>query len=323
MEDHKMLDRRRLSSGIAAMLDAKRPGDSTPLYTMTVEQARHSDLEAIRQQAGPEEAVASVWDESVPRLSGSIKARVYRPATDDVLPAVVYYFGGGWVLGNLETSDAICRILCNRGACAVVAIAYRLAPEYPFPAAVQDADAGLSWVVSNAVRLSIDPNRIVVAGDSSGGNLAAAVAQIRRDGTPRLAGQVLIYPSVDQTACGGSMELDDPLVFNTHSVAWYRSHYLGPSSDARDPRASPGLATNLAGLPRAMILTAEFDPLRDEAEAYARRLHDAGVPVRHRRYDGCIHGFFAMASLPEAQVAHDDVGRELRDMFTEAPVPSP
>jgi acetyl esterase len=311
-----MLDRSRLSLGIADLLDAKRAGDVRPLYTMTVEQARHADLEAIREQAGSREAVASVLDETIPLPSGSIKARVYRPAADDVLPAVVYYFGGGWVLGNLETSDAICRSLCNRGGCAVIAIEYRLAPEHPFPTAVEDAVAGLSWVVSNAAKLTIDPDRIVVAGDSAGGNLAAAVAQILRDGTPRLAGQLLIYPSVDQTASGGSMDLDDPLVFNKRSVDWYRSHYLGSSSDAWDPRASPGLTSNLADLPQAVILTAEFDPLRDEAETYGRRLQDAGVPVRQKRYDGCIHGFFAMLSLPEARAAHDDVGRELRRMFT-------
>lgn len=284
---------------------------------MTVEQARHADLEAIRAQSGSGEAVGSVMDEIVPLAIGSIRARMYRPVTENILPVVVYYFGGGWVLGNLETSDAICRSLCNRGDCAVVAIEYRLAPENPFPAAVEDAVSGLSWVVSNARRLAIDPDRIIVAGDSAGGNLAAAVAQIERGGTLRLAGQLLIYPSVDQTASGGSMELDDPMVFNRRSVDWYRSHYLRSTADARDPRASPGLTSNLAGLPQAVILTAEFDPLRDEAEKYAQRLQDAGVAVRLKRHGGCIHGFFAMLDLPEARAAHDDVGCEIRRMFTE------
>lgn len=148
-----------------------------------------------------------------------------------------------------------------------------------------------------------------------GGNLAAAVAQMVRNGRPRLAGQLLIYPSVDQTASGGSMEIGDPLVFNKRSVEWYRSHYLGTSSDARDPRASPGLASHLAGLPQAVILTAEFDPLRDEAETYARRLQENGVQVYLKRYEGCVHGFFAMLNLAETRAAHDDAGRELRRMF--------
>lgn len=151
-----MIDRSRLSPGIAAALDAKRAGDATPLYAMTVEQARRSDVESIREQTGIPEEVASVSDETVALATGSIRARVYRPTMGEALPAVVYYFGGGWVLGNLETSDGICRSLCNKAGCAVVAIEYRLAPEHPFPAAPEDAVAGLSWVVSNAPQLGID-----------------------------------------------------------------------------------------------------------------------------------------------------------------------
>ncbi|MCE6996420.1 alpha/beta hydrolase [Saccharothrix sp. S26] len=288
-----------------------------PLYTMSVEQARAADLAAIRAAAGAGEPVRHVSDRSLPGPGGDLPVRVYRPVdTAEPLPTVVYFFGGGWALGSVETSDEICRALANAVPCQVITVGYRLAPEHKFPAAVDDCRTAVTWIAEHAADLGVDPDRIAVAGDSAGGNLAAVVALDRRG--RGLVAQVLVYPNTDHRGDTASMrENDDPAAFNRRSVAWYWGHYLADPADGRDPLASPLLAEDLSGLPPALVITAERDPLRDEGERYAERLREAGVPVVATRYTGVAHGFFAMSGVVDAaREARAEVAAFLRERFT-------
>ncbi|MFD1145521.1 alpha/beta hydrolase [Saccharothrix hoggarensis] len=273
---------------------------SAPLYTLSVEQARAADLAAIRAAAGAGEPVRHVTDRHLPGPVGDLPIRIYRPVdAAGPLPTLVYFFGGGWALGSIETSDEICRALANAVPCQVITVGYRLAPEHKFPAAVDDCRTAVAWIAAHAAELGVDPDRLAVAGDSAGGNLAAVVTLDR--GGPALAAQVLVYPNTDHRGDTESMRAnDDPAAFNRRSVAWYWGHYLASPDDGRDPRASPLLAEDLTGLPPALVITAEHDPLRDEGERYAERLRAAGVPVIATRYAGVAHGFFAMSGVVDA-----------------------
>jgi acetyl esterase len=273
---------------------------SAPLYTLSIEQARAADLAAIRATAGAGEPVRHVTDRHLPGPGGDLPIRIYRPVdAAGPLPTLVYFFGGGWALGSIETSDEICRALANAVPCQVITVGYRLAPEHKFPAAVDDCRTAVAWIAAHAAELGVDPDRLAVAGDSAGGNLAAVVTLDR--GGPALAAQVLVYPNTDHRGDTESMrENDDPAAFNRRSVAWYWGHYLASPDDGRDPRASPLLAEDLTGLPPALVITAEHDPLRDEGERYAERLRAAGVPVIATRYAGVAHGFFAMSGVVDA-----------------------
>jgi len=278
------------------MRDRRMRDGVVPLYTLTVEQARAEDLAAIRSAGGDPESVHQVIDRTIPGPEGELPIRIYRPDADGALPALVYYFGGGWTLGSVDTSDGICRSLTNATGCTVVTIGYRLAPEHKFPAAVRDCFAAVEWIAAHGAEIGVDPARLAVGGDSAGGNLAAAVTLLARESGPGLVGQLLVYPNTDYLADGGSMvDNADPALFNRTSVAWYWKHYLAAESDGADPLASPLRAEKLHGLPPALVITAEFDPLRDQGEEYAERLAAAGVPVELTRYDGMVHGFFAMA----------------------------
>jgi acetyl esterase len=300
------------------MRDERVRAGVQPLYSLTLEQARAADLESIRAGAGDPEPVHEVVDREVPGPAGPLAVRVYRPGPDRPLPTLMYFYGGGWALGSLDTGDAVCRALANRAGCLVVAAAYRLAPEARFPAAVHDCHAATAWVAANAAEVGADPDRIAVGGDSAGGNLAAAVALLARDRADvALAGQLLVYPNTDHGSDTTSMrEADDPALFNRTSVAWYWGHYLSTQEDGLDPLASPLRAPSLAGLPPALVITAEYDPLRDEGEAYARRLAAEGVPAELIRYDGMAHGFFTMVgTLDTARTALDAAAERLRVWF--------
>jgi acetyl esterase len=276
---------------VQAMRERREREGVPQLYTLTLEQARANDLAEIQAAAGTGEAVASVVDRLIPGPAGELPIRIYSPVRDEPLPVLVYFFGGGWTLGTIDTADAVCRRLANAAGCAVVAVGYRLAPENKFPAAVHDCFAGVTWVLSN-----MDPSAVAVGGDSAGGNLAAAVTLLARDEGVPLAAQLLVYPNTDYASDTPSLrEGDDPFLFNKTSVAWYWGHYLSAPEDGLNPLASPLRAASLAGLPPALVITAEYDPLRDQAEQYARRLADSGVPVTLSRYDGMVHGFFCMA----------------------------
>ena len=233
--------------------------------------------------------------------AGPIPLRIYTPvaAPNTGLPGLVYFHGGGFVLGDLESHDALCRLLANESGCRVVSVDYRLAPEHPFPAAVEDCFAALLWVEANSSAMGIDPNSIAVAGDSAGGNLAAVACLLaKQKGGPRIGFQLLIYPST-------SFRHDSPSVLafgsgymlNQATIEWMVSHYIPKEADRGDMRLSPLAATDLKGLPPAYVVTAGFDPLHDEGAAYAQKLKAAGVPVVHVDYPSMIHGFFNMQGV--------------------------
>lgn len=266
-----------------------------PLYEMSVAEARAADLAAIQAGRGPATPVGTVSSLRIPGPVGDLDARLYQPKGEGPFPVVLYFFGGGWTLGNLGTCDEVCRRLCRGVDALVLSVAYRLAPEHPFPAAPHDCYAATQWATTELAKYGGDPSRIAVAGDSAGGNLAAAVTFLARQGGPELTCQVLIYPNTEHGADTESMRaFTDPALFNRHSVAWYWGHYLSRPEDGADPLASPLRAPDLSGLPPALVITAEHDPLRDEGERYARRLMDAGVSVKQVRFDGVAHGFFTM-----------------------------
>jgi acetyl esterase len=230
----------------------------------------------------------------------------------------VYVHGGGWVIGNLEAYDATCRALANAAGCIVVAMEYRLAPEHKFPAAPEDCYAAACWVADNATAMHGDPRRIAIGGDSAGGNLTAVVAQMARDrGRPALVYQLLVYPVTNYSFDTVSYrENADGYLLTRDAMEWFWNYYLRSAADGSNPLASPLRTNNLRGLPPAMVLTAEFDPLRDEGEAYAVRLREAGVPVTLKHYAGMIHGFFSLgAVLDQGKQAVADAAAALRTAF--------
>ncbi|MFI9331453.1 alpha/beta hydrolase [Kitasatospora sp. NPDC052868] len=302
----------------AEALRAQRARAGTPpLYTLGLAEARAADLADIQAAAGNPEPVGAVEEHRIPGPGGELTMRIYRPAgAAGRLPALLYLFGGGWTLGSPDTSDAICRSLTNAVGCVTASVGYRLAPEHPFPAAVHDCRAAARWLAEQADTLGIDPARLAVGGDSAGGNLTAALTLIARDeGGPALRHQLLVYPNTDHGADTASLrEHDDPALFNRRSVAWYWGHYLADPADGDHPHASPLRAADLSGLPPATVITAEYDPLRDEGEQYAEALRAAGVPVEARRYAGMPHGFFAMAGVLDAGgEAHEYAAQRLRE----------
>jgi len=293
-----------LDPQMQAVRDQRERDHVPPLYAMSLADARAADLASILQSGGEPEPVYEVADLTISGPGGDLPLRLYRPSGERPLPTLLYFFGGGWVLGTIDTADGVSRSLANSSGALVAVVGYRLAPEYPFPAGVQDCYAAVRWVAEHADEIGADPARLAVGGDSAGGNLAAAVALRARDDGPALAGQLLVYPNTDQLADDQSMRAaNDPFLFNRHSVAWYRQHYLAHPGDAADPLASPLRAESLAGLPPALVITAEYDPLRDQGEAYARRLAENGVQVDLSRYPGMAHGFFTMAGAVDASRA--------------------
>jgi acetyl esterase len=239
--------------------------------------------------------VGGTRDLEIPGPGGAIPLRVYRPEGDGPCALMMMYHGGGWVVGNLDTHDEACRQFCAGTGAVVVAVDYRLAPEAKFPAPLEDCFAATVWAVANAAELEVDAGRVCVAGDSAGGNLAAAVAMMARDrGGPAIAHQCLIYPVTDRNFETSSYKenAEGPILTRT-MMEWFWDHYLADESQAGDPLAAP-LHGNLAALPSATVLTAEYDPLRDEGIAYAEALSAAGVEVEHRLYQGMIHGFVTL-----------------------------
>jgi acetyl esterase len=306
-----------LDPQLQAMRDQRERDNVPPLYTMSLTEARAADLASIRDSGGAPEPVYEVADLKITGPGGELPLRLYRPASERPLPALLYFFGGGWVLGTIDTADGVSRSLANSTGALVAVVGYRLAPEHPFPAAVDDCYAAVRWVAEHSGEIGADPARLAVGGDSAGGNLAAGVALRARADGPALAGQLLVYPNTDQLADDESMRAaDDPFLFNRHSVAWYRQHYLASPGDAASPLASPLRAESLAGLPPALVITAEYDPLRDQGEAYARRLADDGVQVELSRFPGMAHGFFTMAGTVDAsRAAIAQAASQLRAWF--------
>jgi len=289
------------------------------LSSMGVAEARRM-MEVMSQMRGTPVEVASAVDRCVPGPLGDIPVRVYTPQGTAPFPLLVYFHGGGWVLGSLETHDGICRALAAGAGCVVMSVDYRLAPEHRYPAAAEDCYAATQWAHAHAAELGADAKRLAVGGDSAGGNLAAAVPQMARDrGGPPIACQLLVYPATDATTFERPSYRDNATgyLLTTEDMRWFWGHYLGEArARAAEPYCSPLQAKSLTGLPPALVITAEFDPLRDEGEAYAARLEEAGVAARLTRYHGMIHGFFGMgAMIDQANAAVKDACGNLRLAF--------
>jgi len=274
-----------------------------PMHEMSPAEARAGFrmLTVGMRTPGSVVAVKSVEDRVVPGADGGLPARVYRPDETGPLPTLVFLHGGGWVIGDLDTHDNTCRQLARDAGCVVLSVAYRLAPEARFPAAVDDAIAATRWAAAHLDELG-GSDRLAVGGDSAGGNLAAVVAQT----TPEtLSAQLLIYPATDVASEHPSrLENGTGYFLETPTMEWFFEQYAGDVPDI-DARLSPALAEDLSGLPAAVVVTGEYDPLRDEGDAYAAALEAAGVRVEHRRFDGMIHGFFDMG--PASAAARDAI----------------
>ncbi|SDE67645.1 alpha/beta hydrolase [Rhodococcus tukisamuensis] len=304
-----------LDAEVAALLGALNTG-FPKVETMTGAQARATVRARLQLPAEPE-PVGGLVEAAVPGPAGEIPVRIYRPAsTSDVaLPVVVFAHGGGFVFCDLDTHDGFCRAMSNGTGAVVVSVDYRLAPESPWPAAAEDVYAVLGWVHRGAAALGVDPDRIAVAGDSAGGNLAAVTALLTRDrGGPALAAQALLYPVIAADFDTESYRAYGEGYFNTRAaMQWYWDQYV-PVADREHPYASP-IRAQLAGLAPAVVLTAGFDPLCSEGDAYAEALAAEGVPVTHRRYDGAIHGFATIGALTIARRAQKQLWADLSELL--------
>ena len=310
------VDGRTLDTRTQWFLQLLARSGQKPMHMLGVAQARVEFDLFQPVLSGRPAPVGEIVDRTIAGPGGRLRVRIYRPAGSvaRLLPTVLYLHGGGWAIGSLEAYDLPCRFFCARSGCAVVAVDYRLAPEHKFPAGLDDAVASFRWLAGNAEDLGIDPDRIVVAGDSAGGTLAAVVAQQVRGEAHVPCLQWLIYPATDLAADTPShASCGEGFLLTRADMAWFRGLYLNDLSEAADPRVSPLRAADLAGLPPALVFTAGLDPLRDEGQAYADKLTAAGVKTVHREFDSLIHGFVGMrGALQAAARAMDDMVAGLR-----------
>lgn len=304
---------------VQVYLDQMASLNMPPMSSMTPEVIRQG---VAMQLAifGEGEPVARVENRTIPGPAGEIPVRIYTPEGDGPFPVLVFFHGGGWVICTLDTHDGQCRSLANGARCVVVSVDYRLAPEHKFPAAPEDCYAATKWVAGHAAEINGDGARLAIGGDSAGGNLTAVVAQMAREqGGPRLVFQLMIYPATNfQAKTASKRENGEDYGLTRDDMAWFTNHYLNSADDERNPMASPMLARDLSGLPPALIITAEYDPLRDEGEEYGQLLKQADVPVTVSRYDGMIDGFFGMANMfDRAKEAIAEASQALRAAFDE------
>jgi len=309
-----------MSSTLDAQVEAYLHGLSEqglpPLYRLSLAEAR----ETYRELSVPDEppsAVADVTDRTVPGPETDVPVRIYTPDADGSLPALVFFHGGGWLLGDLETHDALCRALATETECVVVAVDYRLAPEHRFPAGLEDCYAATRWVADNAASIGADPGALAIAGDSAGGALAVGVALLARDRDgPAIRYQVLAYPATDYAFDTESYEENAQGYFLTRKdMERFWDGYLRSELDGTHPYAAPLRTESLEGLPPSFVLTSGFDPLRDDGRQLAERLADAGVQTRHVQYDDMIHGFLTMLADPDLDRAHEaiaEIGEAVR-----------
>lgn len=276
-----------------ALLDELSALGQPPYAALSPQDARQA-MRVRLANVDEAETVDRVEDLFIPCPAHQIPVRLYLPGANAALPVLVYFHGGGWVIGGIDTHDNFCRHLANAAACAVVSVDYRLAPEHKFPTGLEDCYTAVQWIIANAMAFNIDPSRMAVGGDSAGGNLAAAVTLLAYDrGGPDLSYQVLIYPLTDYwiPSPPSYMELGVGYSLTRDSMIWFWHHYLPSSTSPDNPYLCPLRASSLEGVPSAFVVTAAYDPLRDEGERYAERLKEAGVPVVLKRYDGMMHGF--------------------------------
>jgi acetyl esterase len=303
---------------LVALLERASKSPLPPYYEVPPAVARRLYRDTRGALTPDPPAVESVQLLMAPGAAGPVPLRAYRPkgaGREEVLPALIYYHGGGWVIGDLDTHDVVCRTLCNAARCAVFSVEYRKAPESPFPAAVDDCFDALKFVAGKANELKVNARRLAVGGDSAGGNLATVMALMARDaGGPAIALQLLIYPGCDQRMGHPSITANgDGYLLTKKSMEYFRGHYLPNREDWTDWRASPLLAKSLKGLPPAYLFTAGFDPLRDEGREYAERMQKEGVQVEYRNYDDMVHGFITMGRvLDTANAALADCAKALK-----------
>jgi len=303
-----------LDPTLEAVLEQLSAAGGPKIHEVGPEEAR--TFYASMQLPAPEVPLASVEDRNIPGPEGEIPIRIYKPEAPGPLPALLYFHGGGWVIGSIETHDASCRELADKAGCAVVSVGYRLAPEHRYPAAADDCYAATCWLAEHGAALGIDPARMAAGGDSAGGNLTAVVAQMARDrGGPQLRLQLLLYPVTDADFERPSyVENGEGYLLEAAAMRWFFDHYAPEPRQRAEPYCSPLQARDLAGLAPALVITAEFDPLRDEGEAYAERLKAAGVPTTHTRYAGMTHGFFSMSAIVDgARQAVEQAATALRE----------
>ncbi|TDW24992.1 acetyl esterase [Rhizobium azibense] len=313
----------RVDPGAAHVLALGRAANQSPFELGTAKEARAAYNAGCLTLQGDRELVAAIEDRTVVGTGGPIPLRIYRgvgaPIAD--APALLYLHGGGWVVGTLESHDEICRWFANIGACIVFCPDYRLAPEHKFPAGLEDCVSALAHVVEQASWLGIDPDRIAVAGDSAGGNLAAVLSLLSRDGAARkISAQLLLYPNTDARQTADSyVRFSEGYGLTTSTMRWFRDHYVRDAADIGDWRVSPLIVENVAGVPPAFIAIAGHDILADEGEAYASRLTEAGIPVILRRWQDQIHGFVSMGRhIPAARQAVEEAVARWRSLVDHA-----
>lgn len=311
-----------LDPQVEKLLQSLAKLETPPLHTLDIIKAR----EVAQKTTIPEvdsvkiipDAVVNIENRKIPGLLTEIPIRIYTPLGNSPFPILVFFHGGGWVMGSIDAADNICRTLANKAGCIVVSVEYRLAPEHKFPAAIEDAYTATKWVADNAANINGDRNLIAIGGDSAGGNIAAAVTLMARDrGFPNIIYQLLFYPATNYAFDTNSyQQYGQNYPLTTELMMCYWNHYLPNPEVGNNPYASPLLATNLSNLPPALIITAEFDPLRDDGELYAHRLKEAGVSVKLIRYDGMIHAFVGLADLlDKGKQALNDAETQLRAVF--------
>lgn len=306
---------------IQVVLENLAKADLTPIELLRPDQARQQMLDMVRARGIVPQEVGPISERIIPGPGGGIPIRLYRPksATPGNPPVLVYFHGGGHVIGDLESHDSVARALCNGGECAVISVNYRKAPEHKFPAAVEDAFAATRWVHAEGAGLGLDGARMAVGGDSAGANLAAVVALMARDaGGPALRLQLLVYPITDYACVGPDYETygDGYGILTDSAMRWFRGHYLNDASEATDWRASPLRAASHAGVAPALVITAECDVLHGDGVAYAKALKEAGVEVTHSDYKGMIHAFFSMPTeIDGTAKAQAEASAALRHAF--------
>lgn len=303
---------------VQGLLDMMKAMGAPAISQQTVEEARAGSVN-FEAMSGPPEPVHKIENRSIPGPFGEIPIRIYTPEGNGPFPVLVFFHGGGFVICSLDSHDQICRMLTNRAHCVVVSIDYHMAPEHRFPAAPEDCYAATQWVAENAASINGDSARIAVGGDSAGGNLAAVVSLMAHErGGPKLVFQLLIYPVTDHYDPGTQSLRDnaDGYFLTRDDMIWFTNHYIKSDADIGHPYLHPLRAKDLSNLPPAYVVTAEYDPLRDEGEAYAQRLRDAGVPVQAKRYNGMIHGFFNMTGVvDQSKVAITEAAAALQAAF--------